>query len=164
MAAQILSVERVRNLLDYEPETGNLTWRYARSGISPGIAGSVGGPGYLYVVADGHRLLAHRLIWFHVHGKWPQGDIDHINHDRLDNRLANLRDVSRCMNNENRKQARCDNRIGVLGVSWHDHSKKWRARIMTGGKEYRLGLFDTTEDAHNAYLIAKRRLHEGCTI
>lgn len=165
MAAPILSADRLRELLRYDPTTGVFTWRYARSGISPGPAGAVGGTGYVYISVDGRRYLAHRLVWMHVHGKWPDGDTDHINCNRADNRLSNLRDVPRYVNNQNRSGVQSNNRTsGATGVTWHHHSRKWIARISLRGKTHRLGLFETVEEASAAYLEAKRRLHEGCTI
>jgi hypothetical protein len=100
----------------------------------------------------------------YVYGEWPAEQIDHINLDRTDNRLENLRAVSPRVNGENRRHAQAQNRVGLRGVSWHDHCKKWRARITVRGVEHRLGLFDTAEDAFEAYRLAKRQLHEGCTI
>lgn len=160
-----VTAARLRELLHYEPETGVLTWRFARRGISPGPAGCVSGPGYLYVNVDGRKYLAHRLIWLYVHGSWPVHDVDHINCDRADNRLANLRDVERYVNNQNRSGVRSDNKAsGETGVSWHIHSRKWRARIWLKGKEYRLGLFDTIDAAKACYLAAKREMHAGYVI
>jgi hypothetical protein len=98
------------------------------------------------------------------HGEWPAQQIDHINMNRTDNRIANLRSVSPRVNSENRRTAQSQNLVGLRGVSWRDHCKKWRSRITVHGVEHRLGQFDTAEDAHAAYLEAKRRLHEGCTI
>lgn len=165
MANAILTAERVRELLSYDPESGVLSWRFSRSGISAGPAGCASSIGYIYLTVDGTKQLAHRLAWLITHGEWPSEDIDHINGVRADNRLANLRAVPRYVNNENRRKVRADNKVsGATGVTWHHHSRKWIARIHVRKKVHRLGLFDTVEEASAAYLEAKRRLHKGCTI
>ena len=109
-------------------------------------------------------ILAHRLAWALHTGDWPKGDIDHINGDESDNRLANLRDVSKSINQQNKRRPRTDNKVGLLGVSWHARGRKWRAQITVQGTRMYLGLFTTPDAAHAAYLEAKRMLHPGCTI
>lgn len=110
--------------------------------------------------------MAHRLAWVHVHGSWPAGDIDHINGDKLDNRIANLRDVTRSVNKENMRSARGDNKVGLLGVHVRrqNTTRPYVASIRVSGKLIHLGAHNTPEAAHAAYLEAKRRLHSGCTI
>lgn len=165
MSKAALTAARARELLDYDAATGEFRWRFSRSGVSAGPAGSVNGPGYVYLCIDGQKHLAHRIAWLIMTGSWPLNDVDHINCDMLDNRWENLRDVERYINNQNRAGTRCDNRSsGLTGVTWHAHSKKWRARITLQGKEHRLGLYESTDDAYQAYLSAKRQLHAGCTI
>lgn len=168
MASNILTASRLRELVSYDQETGEFTRiidsyrRVARVGSNPA---SFSKNGYFYISLDGVRHLAHRLAWLYVYGSWPVNDIDHMNCVRTDNRISNLRDVQRHVNNQNRAGTRSDNKSsGMTGVSWHIHSKKWRARIWLKGKEYRVGLFDTPEEASAAYIAHKRLLHEGCTI
>jgi hypothetical protein len=105
---------------------------------------------------------AHRLAWLYVHGVWPAGDIDHINGDPLDNRLCNLRLVDRSVNMQNQRRARADSHLGVLGVS--ARGGRFRASIAVRGERFSLGTFDDVHAAQDAYVTAKRRLHEGCTI
>lgn len=167
MADAILTAERLRELVTYNPLTGGFTrikdiYRNANP-LGP-IPANPAGNGYCYVSVDGRRHLAHRLAWLYSHGAWPAGDIDHINGNRTDNRLANLRAVSREVNNQNRRKTRCNNKCGLMGVSWHAHSRCWRARIMIRGREISVGHYGTKEEAHAAYLEAKRTLHAGCTI
>jgi len=126
------------------------------------VAGYVGNDGYVRIRASGTRFLAHRLAWFYVHGTWPVGEIDHINGDRSDNRIANLRDVSRLTNRQNMRRAQADNRSGLLGVSLANN--RCKASIRSGGKNHHLGYFSSPEAAHAAYVAAKRQRHDGCTI
>lgn len=166
MAEAILSADRLRELLHYDPLTGEFSRLVALRG---GRLGPVVSPpfknGYRYINVDGHRYLSHRIAWLYVHGKLPDNDIDHINCNRADNRFSNLRDVARFVNNQNRRRARADNMSsGLTGVTWHAHSRKWRARITLHGREYRLGLYTSPGDAYDAYIKAKRRLHEGRSI
>lgn len=92
-------------------------------------------------------------------GSWPKDQIDHINGDRTDNRFSNLRDVTNEINNQNKKRAQSNNRLGLLGVCHHQGG--FRARIAVNGKSKCLGVYLTPELAHQVYLDAKRRLHHG---
>lgn len=139
-------------------------WIVKRKGVKKGgIAGSKMSHGYIAIRIDGQDYTAHRLVWLYVHGSEPSGYIDHINGDRADNRLANLRDVSQMVNMQNVYAAKSNSKTGLRGVSWHAQRGKYTARIKAGGRYLSLGLHDTPEGAHAAYLEAKRRLHEGCT-
>ena len=162
------TAERVTELFDYDAETGALRWRVSKQGLKVGkVAGTVHKLGYVYVSADNYRTLAHRLAWVHVYGVWPSGVIDHINGDPSDNRLCNLRDVSRQVNQQNMRSAMCSNlSTGLLGACYCKRRHKFVSGIKdpSTGKRLNLGAFDTAEEAHQAYLSAKRRLHEGCTI
>lgn len=113
---------------------------------------------------DGGRYPTHRLVWLYHHGVMPSGHIDHINGDPDDNRIENLRDVSVMVNRQNIKRAYKSKRRGLLGAHFNKASGKWAAAICVNYKQIHLGFFATAEDAHAAYLAAKRRLHEGCTI
>ncbi|HYD58974.1 MAG TPA: HNH endonuclease signature motif containing protein [Noviherbaspirillum sp.] len=129
------------------------------------MAGSKNGHGYILIGLPEGRFRAHRLAWLYVCGEWPKNEVDHINGVRSDNRIANLRDVSRRTNNENRREAQCNNRSsGLLGVTWSGRHKKWAASIRVNRKNKHLGLWETKEEAHEAYVCAKRRLHEGCML
>lgn len=154
-----LTVERLRELLDYDPATGVFTWkaksapRSNRMKIGE-VAGSVGVHGYVIVGVGGSAYRAHRLAWFYVHGEWPSKSIDHINGKRADNRIANLRDVSVTENNRNLTRAKRQSESGLLGVC--KSGKRWSAQLRgTAGKRH-LGTFDTPEEAHQAYLRAKQ--------
>jgi hypothetical protein len=138
----------------YDPATGELFKR-------------VGHPtkyGYFRVYVDGQPIQAHRVAWAISSGAWPEGHIDHINGDGMDNRLENLRDVPQATNQQNEQKARKNSRSGLLGASWSKAMQRWTARIHHDGKHHFLGYFDTPEQAHAAYLSAKRLRHPGCTI
>jgi hypothetical protein len=158
-----LTSERLREVLGYDPDTGLFTRRLARSGFQVGaVAGCLDGYGYTAIKIDGRLYAGHRLAWFWVHGIWPANNIDHINGDRADNRIHNLRDVPTSTNCQNQRRAQFHNKTGFLGVS--PNRGRFRAAIWLGGKYLHIGVFDTPEQAHEAYLTAKRRLHDGCTI
>jgi hypothetical protein len=161
-----LTVERVREALLYDAENGIFNWRASRV---PGRDGTKAGSlnkhsGYIHMWVDGRSYQAHRLVWFYVFGEWPRGDIDHINGVRDDNRLCNLRSVTRSTNCENQRRAKSTNRVGLLGVSMRENGKFRAAITCAGGRRIRLGQFETREQAHEAYLSAKRKFHEGCTL
>jgi hypothetical protein len=160
----MVTQERLRELLSYDSETGVFHWRVSRGrAVAGASAGNADSYGYLQTKIYGRCYLNHRLAWLYVYGEWPDGQIDHINGSRADNRLANLRNVSISVNQQNQRGARVDNRCGLLGVS--RKGNRWQARIShPGRKDAYLGLFDTPELAHAAYLKAKRKLHQGCTI
>lgn len=148
--------------LDYDPMTGVLTWKHradrevswnTRRAGQP--AGSVLPVGYVYVMLEGKPRLAHRLIWLMTYGEMPSGQIDHINRDRTDNRLANLRLVSQSQNSMNGSK-RGNNTSGVIGVSFDRSKAHWRADITVNGQQHYLGRFASKDDA-----IAARRAAEA---
>ncbi len=166
MASANLTAARLRELFLYDPTTGVMTWRVARQRIRVGsVAGSANSSGYLLVVVDARQYRVHRLAWLYQTGSWPRFAIDHINGNRSDNRFENLRDVPLSVNSQNQRISQKDKKLGQsLGVGWHVLAGKWIARISVSGKEKHLGLFDTEDAAHEAYLKAKRILHPGCLI
>ena len=160
-----LTVERARELLSYDPETGFLTWLCRRGRYHQGeVAGFLTPYGYIDIQVDARKHKAHRLAWLLTYGVWPTLDIDHINGNRADNRMVNLREVTRSTNLQNQRASHTDNRLGVIGAYWIEIKKKYRSTIYVSGKQTHLGYYTTPEEAHQAYLTAKRRLHAGCTI
>ncbi len=169
MAKADLTAARLREVLHYDPATGIFTWvrptgRRAKIGDA---AGSAEGRGYWAIRIDCERYKAHRLAWLYQYGEWPLGDLDHINGDKRDNRIANLREASRSTNIQNLRAAKSHNSSGFLGVIL-DRSKKtakrYTARIVHNGKQHSLGYYNTPEEAHAVYLEAKRKHHPGCVI
>jgi hypothetical protein len=163
MSKTELTAERLRELLNYDPETGVFTRLVRAANKKAGDrAGCARGDGYLLIRVSGSLYLAHRLAWFYVHGAWPANKIDHIDGVRDNNRIDNLRDATDAVNSQNIRSARAGSASGLLGAS--KHKRSWSATIETGGVRHRLGTFSTPELAHGAYLGAKRNMHEGCTI
>ncbi len=159
-----LTQARLREVLSYNPLTGEFTWQHGtrKAGKMAGHAKNKG-HGYGGVHVDGRVYLTHRLAWFYVYGEWPTLAIDHRNWQRNDNRIANLRDVSGSTNQENRR-VQSNNKAGLLGAHWNKRLGKFMARIKVKNKYLNLGGFVTAEEAHQAYLKAKRAYHTGCTI
>lgn len=158
-----VSISRVRALLEYNEIDGGLVWKVRVSNIQKGqIAGTKNGTKYRQIRIDGKVVMEHRLVWFHVNGEWPKGEIDHINGETCDNRIENLRDVSGGVNMQNLRSPRSTNKVGLLGVT--QVGKRFRATIRLNYVAKYLGMYDTPEQAHDAYLNAKRLLHVGCTI
>jgi hypothetical protein len=159
-----MTADVVRDALRYDPQTGIFVWakymnRCARAGQ---VAGKRTQSGYWSIRMNRKSVMAHRLAWLHVHGSWPVGEIDHVNGQRMDNRISNLRDVGRAVNMQNRRAPSTGTRSGVLGVTWQNG--KWAARITVNRRLIQLGRFDSVGEAESAYVAAKRALHEGCTI
>lgn len=158
-----LTAQILRDLYHYNPETGIFTRRIRRGGyLAGGMAGSHKKKGYLSIAYLGKEYPAHRVAWLYVYGKWPNGFIDHKNGIKSDNRIENLREANSKLNNENRRTASTKSRTGLLGA--YPFKNRFVAFIGTNGKNKNLGYFDTAEEAHEAYLKAKRKIHEGCTI
>lgn len=160
-----LTQERVMHLLNYDPYTGVFTRRVrAANCVKVGdVAGSLDSYGYRQIKLDNRTYKAHRLAWLYVYGAWPNGQIDHINGDKLDNSLANLREVTHAENQQNSVVAQKNSSSGLRGISWDARVQKWKARITANGKLYFLGYFNSPSEAHIAYLKAKQQLHIGGT-
>ncbi len=163
----MLTQKRLRTLLLYVPDTGEFIWKVASGGKKVGaVAGSIRKirSDYQYkrksINVDGTRYMAHRLAWLYVYGEWPADVIDHINGDPTDNRLTNLRSVSRSENQRNMKKSAA-NTSGETGVTWDRQHGKWRAQIKTFGKCKFLGLYDSIDEAARVRSKAKQDYHGG---
>jgi hypothetical protein len=166
MGVADLNASRLRELLDYDPATGVFTRRVRTSHrIKCGdVAGTLRPDGYLKISLLNSGFLAHRLAWLYMTGKWPEHQIDHINGVRHDNRLANLRDVTPTHNQQNQRVAHVRNKsCGMLGVTL-TKGNKWQAQISAEGRHKHIGTYATPQEASEAYLTAKRKLHAGCRI
>lgn len=157
----MVTKERLLELLDYEPSTGLFVWRVQRNGAANigDTAGRVESKGYRQIGIDGVRYMAHRLVWLLHHGAFPDKGmvIDHVNGDKLDNRIENLRRVSFKHNLWLARKVRAGSKSCLLGVSYKKDSraKPWQATIYRDGKSNYLGLYATAEEAHAAYMKAK---------
>lgn len=149
-----LTQQDLHTALAYDSDTGVFTWKKPTSNrVRVGdIATCLNNHGYLRIGLFGKRYQAHRLAWFYVHGVWPTNEIDHINRDRTDNRIANLREATRTENALN-VGAHQLNSSGIKGVSWDKLCKRWRVQIRTGGKTKYVGVYKTKEEAAIAYEI-----------
>lgn len=159
-----LTADRARELLAYNPETGELTWRVRRGGKGRlgSIAGHAKADGYRRIIIDGRQYRAHRVAWLIFYGSWPRDCIDHIDGDTNNNRIANLRDVTHAENLQNLRRPLSGNSTGLLGV--YPEGDKFRAKIVINRRNKYLGTFSTPEAAHAAYLAAKRELHLFSTL
>lgn len=159
----MITQNRLRELAHYCPETGKFTHLQSKGRKKAGMsAGSLRRDGYVYVMFDGFRGMAHQFAFLYVTGEWPTQEIDHMDGNKANNAFANLRHVSRRANTENKRTAKRTSTTGLLGVV--RHRDKFVAKIVHAGKRTHLGVFETPEAAHEAYVQAKRRLHHGCTI
>lgn len=176
----MITQELLKSILIYNPSTGVFRWkkrdrRFFKSDSSfkswnTKYSGSVAGAPfaenkrnkYIQIGVMGRPYLAHRLAWLYVHGAWPENDIDHINGDGRDNRIKNLRSVTRLENLRNQR-LRPNNKSGQTGVCWIKKSKKWKAAIKVSGKTIYLGLFNCYEDAVRVRLKAQKEygFHEN---
>lgn len=159
----MINQEIIKELLHYSSETGVFTWkergrkwfkadrdckrwnnRYVGS-----RAGSIFNNGYINISIFDGRYPAHRLAWLYVRGHWPPDQIDHINHNRSDNRWSNLRAVDRTENSKNLSLSSC-NTSGIVGVRQYKPGGKWRAQIKVNSKTMHLGYYNTLEEAIKA--------------
>ena len=155
-----LAQAKLKELLIYSPENGVFRWRVLLRPGGPKAgdeAGSLTHDGYRRIKVSGKSYKASRVAWLYVRGSWPQKDIDHINGKRDDDRISNLREATDAENQQNRKLS-VTNTSGYTGVCWY-RGNKWRARICHNGESMFLGDFLDKEDARDAYLEAKVRLH-----
>lgn len=155
-----LTQEQLKEYLSYNPDTGV----FVRVKASPRgrdrtgeVAGHIEVTGYSAINVLSIKYLAHRLAWLYMTGAWPNDLIDHINGNRADNRFANLREADANINQQNLSSARSHNKIGLLGVS--SSKKRWKAEIRANGHRTHLGTYDTPDEAHQAYLSAKKKVH-----
>lgn len=143
-----MSITKTKYLLDYIESTGVFIWKnrqkYSKIKIGD-IAGTRHHSGYLHVKVDGKKYQLHRLAWYFTHGYLPEF-IDHINHNRADNRIDNLREVSREENAKNHTR-RKDNTSGFTGINWSKNDNEWIVRIQSSNKRINIGRFKDLDKA-----------------
>ena len=155
------SQDELQRQLDYNSTNGELRWKIKRNGGAKAgdLAGHISKRGYRRIKIGGRHRMAHRIVWAITYGDTPEDlQIDHINGNKLDNRLQNLRLCSSAENCSNRA-ANSRNQSGYKGVYWWKTRQAWRADIRSNGKQYYLGTFSTPELAHMAYCKAAAELH-----
>lgn len=148
------------HLFSYCPDTGELRWKNTTSlkRLNGKLAGYVNsGDGYICVMVGLKNYKAHRIAWLLTHGKWPDGEIDHIDHNRTNNKITNLREATQVENSRNLSLSK-KNTSGHVGVCWHKYEKKWYAYITVDGKQINLGLHNFIHDAVSARKKAQQEL------
>lgn len=153
-----LSHEILTENVFYDSVTGTFVWN--KKGKNRVVGKAIGrkhNKGYWQVWFNGNFYMAHRLAWFYVYKKWPTEYIDHINENKIDNRIENLRDVSHSVNLANQKNPQRNNTSGYRGVSYKKRIAKFHAQIFVNKKYNSLGYFDSAEEAHKAYLKFKEQ-------
>ena len=157
-----LTREFIMERLAYNPETGEFKWKvnvnsHAKAGS---VAGYVGVEGYRRINFKGKRIMAHRLAWLITYGEWPSAFVDHKDHDKLNNRISNLRLATKAQNTINTPHRR-DNSVGARGVQYRKActNRPYFATIKMDGKQRTLGYYATKEEAIAAYDAANRALN-----
>lgn len=153
-----MNQETLKSILDYNPSTGEFVWRkrMSKRGVLGKIAGTTSRQGYIHINTSGKCYMAHRLAWLYVHGELPKGSIDHIDMNKANNSISNLRLATLSENQWNTK-AYASNKLGVKGV--YKQYGKYKATIKKYGKANHLGSFDTVEEASKAYQDAAKTMH-----
>lgn len=140
----------LKEILHYNPDTGVFTWKVRKHRRRKnGVVGHINPFGYLTIGIDGKCYQAHRLAWFYVYGEFPRKSIDHINHDKLDSKISNLRVITQTENSRNCSISK-SNKSGITGVHWNKKVNKWCAQIMVNYKNKFLGHFENIEDARQS--------------
>lgn len=154
-----LSLENLKRKLSYNPETGLFTRNCLMPGSGIGaICGTTKASGYVIVCVDRTLYRAHRLAWFYQYGRWPIGDVDHINRVRSDNRIANLREASRSDNLCN-SSIRSDNKCGIRGVSFNKLNRNYTVKIEKNGELLVKHGINTLEEAEYLAAAFIREMH-----
>ena len=158
----MITQARLTKLFCYDAATGVFTRRIAAGRHGCHMAGQIAGTlqncGYLVITIDRRRYMAHRLAWLYVYGVFPKNSLDHINRNKLDNRIINLREATSKQNMQNVLTHK-HNTSGYKGVAWHNQRNRWRAYIFNDYRQIHLGLFDTKEEASAARKKAELQYH-----
>jgi len=152
-----ISIARLRELLTYDPQTGELRWISARGNhIIPGRLAGYISYGYRILEVDRTPLKAHRVAWALHYDKWPTCQLDHINRDRSDNRIANLRQATFSQNHVNSPSKIAGRPKGIYR---YKKSQRWCAHIKRGGKIKHLGVFASAAEAGAAFERVAREVY-----
>lgn len=150
----------LKELLNYNPDTGVFTWANDSKRVKTGTkAGTITNQGYVRIKILDKVYMAHRLAWLYVYGVMPSEQIDHINHDKADNRIENLREATNQQNQFNKPKSKYS-KSNYKGISFHKRSNKWLAQININKVNTYLGIFDTEEEAALAYQNKSKEIHK----
>ena len=154
----MIKKSRINELIKYNKHTGELIWKksYCRKVVAGRTAGCIA-EGYVMVKIDGVNIRGHRLAWVCHYGSFPLGDIDHINGDKSDNRIINLRDVTSAENNKNKRISK-SNTSGFSGVYYYKSRGKWRVKARNKGIDFHGGYFDDINEANKAAIKLRENL------
>jgi hypothetical protein len=154
-----MNADLLKERLSYDPATGLFTWLKSNSKkpIVGTVAGTLHDRGYIRININKKLYYAHRLAWLYVHGEVPTHEIDHIDRDTSNNRIANLRIATHAENSANTPKRRTST-SGFKGA--YRHQGRWMATIKCNGKQIYLGVFDAAEEAYAAYLGAAKMYHK----
>jgi hypothetical protein len=162
MLGRELCHERLHEVLDYNQDSGIFTWKISMSstGRKGAEAGVIGPDGYRKIRADGRLYTAHRLAFLYMTGAWPEDRIDHIDGIRDNNAWVNLRQADASENAQNQYKAQSNNKSsGLLGVYFDKDKSAYGAKVNLHGKQHHAGFHPSPEEAHQAYLQLKKKLH-----
>lgn len=161
------TVQAFSMLVNIDPDTGSVTWKSKKANRKAGAeVGMTTDEGYRRTAFNGHYFYVHRFLWTYANGPIPEGyELDHINGNRGDNRISNLRLCTTKQNKQNRHGTSKNKKSsGALGATWNSRQRKWKTQIKLDSKTTHLGYYDTAEEAHAVYMAAKRKLHEFNTL
>lgn len=154
-----ITVSELKELINYDPDTGEIRWKKGRPGASSGnLAGTLKPSGYVIVLIKRKLYRAHRIAWFYMTGEFPTKEIDHINGNKSDNRFCNLRLADKTQNNWNKK-VRKDSKVGIKNVLYFPNFKKYYVRINANKQKHQFGPFDTIEEAAKVAEAQRAVLH-----
>lgn len=169
---KLLTFDEVNHLVNYNPETGAITWKERDENEFPDLklrrawnakyagkeAGCVSSSGYMHLRIKGTLYYSHRVAWLISKGVWPSEYIDHINHEKIDNRISNLREASALQSVLNRRRS-SSNKSGVKGVSWVEKCSAWQAKITKNRKTIYIEYFNSIEEAEKSISAKRNELH-----
>ncbi|WP_429004271.1 HNH endonuclease [Roseixanthobacter psychrophilus] len=153
-----MDIKLIRIRLGYDPYTGHFIHLSSTGGALAGAkAGRIGALGYMILSVKGRELYAHRVAWALYYGEWPEVQVDHINRERDDNRIVNLRLATNSQNQAN-TVARVNSKSGIRGVVYRPDKNRWVAQITCDGRQYQIGSFQSEAEAAAAYAQRSRAL------
>lgn len=158
-------IDKYKKYLHYDKDSATFRWKERPPRNKSVVVGSVAGclsNGYSQITLLGTKVRVHRLIWLFETGQWPINEIDHIDGDKTNNHISNLRDVTHQVNTQNLIKSKSNNVTGLIGAVVE--GKKFIARVGHNGKTHRVGAYTTALEAHQAYINKKRELHKGNTL